>query len=118
VVPATAQRKANLSHSSTSIRSLCRASTPGTEQAVTRRSAPPAAEPGRSPSTTRAGPPLCSTTPGSLTVDEISTRPPSTRSGPSTRASSAALPIPFCSDATTVVSWHSPGSSAAVEAVS
>src|SRR5215469_7657593 len=102
VMPACAQIKASLAHSTVLMLADRSASKPASSQQASKRRALGLSCPSSSPIVMLAGPPVCRITPGSAILAKMNAAPPITWSSPIARASFSSLSTPFCSEMTAV----------------
>ena len=118
VMPACAQMKASLAHSTVLMLSDSSAAKPACSQQESRRCARSLARPSSSPNVMLACPLACRITPGPAISAKMNAAPPITWSSPTARASFSSFSTPFCSDTTAVSSPTSGPSRAAAASVS
>ena len=117
-MPACAQMKASLAHSTVLMLADSSAPKPACSQRASRCFARWLVWPSSSPNVMLAGPPVCTITPGSAISAKMNAAPPITWSSPTARASFSSFSTPFCRDTTAVPSPTSGPSRAAAASVS
>src|SRR4029079_8497169 len=115
VMPACAQMKASLAHSTALMLADSSAWKPARSHQASRHRARWVARPSSSPNVMLAGPPLCTITPGSAVPAKGTAAPPITWSSPTPWASCSSFSPPFCSDTTAVPSPSNGPSRAAAD---